>query len=171
MKTKLMKLNKADSSTIREAYNVNVKSAVDFANTITAVWNRNLGSCILDVASGILADIFQGVKDGSLYLAPGKTGIAWKLLRESFVGLKVQGGTFEPKDFTTACGLAWKSVHGTKFNTGLIQDQAKKKAKAKASGSEPNITVSGVEWEIKFLLKHGKKSEVKKMLVSILASL
>jgi hypothetical protein len=113
------------------------------------------------------------VKNGTLYLASGKTGVDWSLLGRAFVGL----ASYD--EISPGIRAAWLVMKKGKLNTGTLDTVKRVFGVEPKSGSgggnttpaKSDITVAGVEWEIKFLLKHGKKSEVKKMLTNILASL
>lgn len=157
---------------LMSAYNTGILSEVAFATAVHEVWNDELGDiCAADLTCVILEPIFSGIRNGKLYLANNSSGVAWAMLASAFRDLAPMS------EVRTGVRAAWKAAgHKSKLNSGFLADfteEGKRKSKpSTVSNSTPDITVSGIEWEIKYLLKHGgKKSEIKKMLMGILANL
>jgi hypothetical protein len=176
MKTKL-KLNTTQTKRINNGYNGAQMSVASFTTDVYQTWDELIdkGSdpTPAELTEAICTTIFTGVKNGTLYLASGKTGVDWSLLGRAFVGL----ASYD--EISPGIRAAWLVMKKGKLNTGTLDTVKRVFGVEPKSGSgggnttpaKSDITVAGVEWEIKFLLKHGKKSEVKKMLTNILASL
>jgi hypothetical protein len=117
MKTNL-KLNATQTKRINNGYNGAQMSVASFTTDVYQTWNELIdgGSdpTPSDLTEAICTTIFTGVKNGTLYLASGKTGVDWSLLGRAFVGL----ASYD--EISPGIRAAWLVMKKGKLNTGTL---------------------------------------------------